>query len=395
MRKHARLAAVSMVLSAVVSASLPASADTSRDEVAKAKQRAAQLAGAARADAAAATSAHDRLLELSALANAALARAEATARAVDAARAEASAADARATASTQAADNARQVVQDYARNAYIAGEHGGQLGSLVALVHSGSATDMLSGLALLDHIGGSLSEALLSLRSAERDQAESAQQVHVTLAGLEQAELDLRHARTEARQAIAHQRTVLADAQARAAATAAQAHQAKTAAEQMSAELAAEIAAARARAAAGGGAALCKGGDISAYPNGQIPVELLCALYGAPAEALREDAASQFNAMSRDYEREFGSAICVADSYRTYERQQQIYQERPGYAATPGTSEHGWARAVDLCGGIQTDGTAQNTWLRLHASQYNWFHPGWADSAGGGPYEPWHWEYAG
>lgn len=79
--------------------------------------------------------------------------------------------------------------------------------------------------------------------------------------------------------------------------------------------------------------------------------------------------------MSKAYEQQFGAPICVADSYRTYERQQLVYAERPGYAATPGTSEMGWARAVDLCGGIQTDGTPQNAWMRLNAAQCNWFHP--------------------
>jgi LAS superfamily LD-carboxypeptidase LdcB len=87
--------------------------------------------------------------------------------------------------------------------------------------------------------------------------------------------------------------------------------------------------------------------------------------------------------------------MCVADSYRTYERQVQLYAERPHYAAHPGTSEHGWGLAVDLCGGIETDGTPQNIWMRTHAAQFGWFHPTWADQGGGGPYEPWHWEFAG
>lgn len=388
------LAAALCALTLVGAGAPAASADTA-DELRDAKRRAAQLTDDATTQRQAATDAQSRLLALSAAANEALAQAERTARAVEAARAEAAGADEAVAAAREASTNARQLVQDYARNAYIAGGSTGELGSLMSLVQSGAATEMLDGLALLDQVGGSVADALANLREAERDEQAAAQQVRLALAGLQRAEQQMRAARLAAQRAVAQQREVLADAKARAVAVAQQAEQAKQTTRELQAELQAEIAAARARALTDTGLAKCNGDDISGYPNGQIPVEMLCPLYGAPAEALRQDAAAQFNAMSRAFEQEFGSPICVADSYRSYERQQQTYQERPGYAATPGTSEHGWARAVDLCGGIERDGTPQNTWLRLNAAQYNWFHPGWADAGGGGPYEPWHWEYAG
>ena len=55
--------------------------------------------------------------------------------------------------------------------------------------------------------------------------------------------------------------------------------------------------------------------------------------------------------------------------------------------------DHGWGVAVDLCGGIQSFGTAEHTWLFTHAPLFGWFHPAWAEPTGSRP-EPWHWEFA-
>ena len=370
-------------------------ADTSHDKLQQARQRAAALDRQARHASGSAAAAHSRLLQLSATANAALAQVQATARAVETAGEQARLADSAARSASAAADAAQVRIFDYARNAYMGAGANGRLAGVMSLLNSGSATDLMDGLALLDKAGDSLSDLLGQLRSAQRESVTAANQAHIALAGMRQAQTDAEQARAAANRAVAAQRALLADAQARAAAVAAQAREAHRNARALAQELAAELAAARARAAAGDAGARCAGGDISGYPNGQIPIALLCPLYGAPAEALRQDAAAQFDAMSHAYQSQFGTPICVADSYRSYERQQEIYAERPEYAATPGTSEHGWARAVDLCGGVESDGTTQNTWMRLNAAQFNWFHPGWADAGGGGPYEPWHWEYAG
>jgi hypothetical protein len=60
----------------------------------------------------------------------------------------------------------------------------------------------------------------------------------------------------------------------------------------------------------------------------------------------------------------------------------------------PGTSNHGWGLAVDLCGGIQTYNTPQYAWMVANAGRFGYLHPTWADP-GNGREEPWHWEYAG
>lgn len=64
-----------------------------------------------------------------------------------------------------------------------------------------------------------------------------------------------------------------------------------------------------------------------------------------------------------------------------------------GMAAVPGTSVHGWGRAVDFEQGgqelaFEMDGYQ---WLVAHASTYGFAQPAWAGPSGSAP-EPWHWE---
>jgi cell wall-associated NlpC family hydrolase len=129
------------------------------------------------------------------------------------------------------------------------------------------------------------------------------------------------------------------------------------------------------------------------YPNGLIPPSAMCPL-GVGNHQLRCDAAAAFRAMSRAYAASFGGPLCVTDSYRTYASQVRLYGEKPALAAVPGTSNHGWGLALDLCGGIQTFGTAQYQWMVADAGRFGFLHPTWADP-GHGREEPWHWEYAG
>src|SRR5215218_9315452 len=129
------------------------------------------------------------------------------------------------------------------------------------------------------------------------------------------------------------------------------------------------------------------------YPNGLIPPSALCEI-GVGSHRLRCDAAAAWKAMSAAYAADTGSPICITDSYRTYASQVRLYGEKPALAAVPGTSNHGWGLAVDLCGGIQTFGTPQYAWMVANAGRFGFLHPTWADR-GNGREEPWHWEYAG
>jgi hypothetical protein len=90
----------------------------------------------------------------------------------------------------------------------------------------------------------------------------------------------------------------------------------------------------------------------------------------------------------------------LTSCYRDFEMQQwwrDYYcgQGSCGMAATPGTSVHGWGRAVDFEQGGQelAFGMSGYEWLVAHASAFGFFQPGWAGPSGGAP-EPWHWEAA-
>jgi cell wall-associated NlpC family hydrolase len=129
------------------------------------------------------------------------------------------------------------------------------------------------------------------------------------------------------------------------------------------------------------------------YPNGLIPPSAMCPL-AVGGHSLRCDAAAAYRAMSTAFTAAFGSPICITDSYRTYASQVRLYGEKPALAAVPGTSNHGWGLAVDLCGGVEHYGTAQYNWMKANAGRFGYLHPDWAEP-GNGREEPWHWEYAG
>ena len=127
------------------------------------------------------------------------------------------------------------------------------------------------------------------------------------------------------------------------------------------------------------------------WANGQIPAETLCAL-GVHRHALRCDAAASYAQLETAYEATFGASLCITDSYRSLGAQKVAFARKPMLAAVPGTSNHGWALAVDLCGGINRAGSAQWTWMTANAGRFGFVQPDWAGPAGEKP-EPWHWEY--
>jgi D-alanyl-D-alanine carboxypeptidase len=130
------------------------------------------------------------------------------------------------------------------------------------------------------------------------------------------------------------------------------------------------------------------------YANGLWPSKALCALYVSPGQRLRRSAALAFNRMSRAYQQQTGSALCVNESYRSYDAQVAIKAALPGLAATPGRSNHGLGLALDLCGGVQEFGAPAHEWMKRNGPRFGWNHPAWAEPSGGLP-EPWHWEFGG
>ncbi|MCW2791802.1 MAG: peptidase, partial [Nocardioides sp.] len=129
----------------------------------------------------------------------------------------------------------------------------------------------------------------------------------------------------------------------------------------------------------------------TAFTNGEAPTQALCTATPDGAQLLRCDAAVAYRLLADAFEGSTGTPLCITDSYRSRLGQERVFAAKPHLAASPGTSVHGWGRAVDLCGGVERFGTAENTWLLAHGPAFGWNHPSWA-AAGGSRPEPWHFE---
>ncbi|WP_053617280.1 D-alanyl-D-alanine carboxypeptidase family protein [Nocardiopsis sp. NRRL B-16309] len=131
--------------------------------------------------------------------------------------------------------------------------------------------------------------------------------------------------------------------------------------------------------------------NANGYPNGLLPQDALCELYDD--KFLRADAAVDFLMLNQKYVEEYGENICITSAYRDLPNQQRVYGEvAPGFAAVPGTSNHGLGQAIDLGCGIQNFRSERWNWMEANGGEYGWHHPAWAKSS---PFEPWHWEYSG
>ncbi|HTL24550.1 MAG TPA: M15 family metallopeptidase [Mycobacteriales bacterium] len=142
------------------------------------------------------------------------------------------------------------------------------------------------------------------------------------------------------------------------------------------------------------GAARCVTSSTGGMSNGQLDPAALCPLWKAPGQRMRTDASRWFDKMSVYHWRKTGKPLCVTDSYRSYARQVDVYRRKPGLAAVPGTSRHGWGLAVDLGCGVAQFGSPAYNWMRANARRFHFVHPSWAEPSGSMP-EAWHWEYTG
>ncbi|GAA3613018.1 hypothetical protein GCM10022223_31480 [Kineosporia mesophila] len=224
---------------------------------------------------------------------------------------------------------------------------------------------------------------------AEKAAADATRATGTALAAARTAD----EARTTADNAVARQQRILDDAQAALGSSRGRVRTAEKKERQLRAALQSERSPDPAANVVTGVTGSCTA-DVTGYPNGEIPLTALCALATAPGQYLRADAAYAFDQLSTAYAQQFGTPICVTDSYRDYATQVRLYATKPQLAARPGTSNHGWGTATDLCGGVQHFGTPEHEWLFVNAPVFGWFHPAWAQPGGSRP-EPWHWEFGG
>ncbi len=139
--------------------------------------------------------------------------------------------------------------------------------------------------------------------------------------------------------------------------------------------------------------------------NGRLPDEVLTTLEGRtdfsgrPVRVLTP-IARDLESMMEAFEAELGVEMLLTDSYRTYERQQSLYDNPNLSAATPGTSKHGWGLAIDM-NTITTNEEGERVekfnspfyeWMSNNAVYYGFHNPAWAQESGSSP-EAHHWEF--
>jgi len=139
-------------------------------------------------------------------------------------------------------------------------------------------------------------------------------------------------------------------------------------------------------------------GAWGGYSNGRIPESQLVPIPWASGEHLRPDAVQALVAMNAAFRQTFGYDLPINDSYRDYASQVEAKRIYGDEAAPPGTSNHGWAMAIDI--GTYTHArisydSATYAWLSANAGRYGWVNPPWAVQGGSGPHEAWHWEFYG
>jgi len=298
-----------------------------------------------------------------------------------------------------AVDRQRAGLGEWARQAYVAGGVLDSSPTIVTLLSGGNTDDVATTKTWLERIGRDRSALITGLQTAlqDRQKATDHAQRAAALAEGTAAQADAAKAARDA--AVQSQRDQLLSLESILAGTQDAAAQADADAARMAQAWTARPPTAGGDIAGGGNRVTgavgdCPGGRTELYANGRIPVSALCPVWGTAGDVLRADAAYAFNQLSVAFDRRFGHPICVTDTYRSYDEQVAVRARRPGLAAVPGTSNHGWGRAADLCGGIQSFGSTTHVWMLLNAPLFGWFHPAWAEPTGPMP-EPWHWEFGG
>lgn len=141
--------------------------------------------------------------------------------------------------------------------------------------------------------------------------------------------------------------------------------------------------------------------------NGELPADLLAPVPTSRQECLLEGmAAESWQLLLIQAERD-GVIIEAGWCYRSLEAQRRTYARNCGstnapkaacdpMTSTPGNSNHGWGRAVDVTsnGRLLTCRSNASAWLEANAADYGWVHPEWA-GCDQPDAEPWHWEWGG
>ena len=364
------------------------------------RAEAARLQHEVEAQQEAVVTAREGLSDLAAQAGAALERHEQAVREQEAARAEQQTQTERLVAAQALLGRKRADIGRWASTTYRSGGAMSDFADLMTLLDAENTDDLSQRLAMLQRVGRMRGEVVNTVAQAEAVQADASRRAQAAALAADLAAERAAAAKQEADRLVAEQAQALSALTALLADTDDAAQTAARQAERLAAaraiaeqrRLAAQAADRRGPNLVVGEVGACAGGNVSRYPNGAIPLSALCPLWGAPGHYLRADAAYAFDRLSEAYAQDYGEPLCVTDSYRSLASQESLYATKPGLAAVPGTSNHGWGTAVDFCGGVESFGSPAHEWMRSHAPLFGFFHPEWAQAGGSRP-EPWHWEF--
>lgn len=138
-------------------------------------------------------------------------------------------------------------------------------------------------------------------------------------------------------------------------------------------------------------------GAWGGHANGQIPAAALCGLSWQATRMLRCDAAAQLELLNAQFRADLGRNLSVNEAYRDLTTQEHYWTCgcTTGPAARPGTSNHGWALAIDING---TSGNGGSYEARKTTAVYQWMAanaPTFGFRENVSIREAWHWEYHG
>jgi hypothetical protein len=139
------------------------------------------------------------------------------------------------------------------------------------------------------------------------------------------------------------------------------------------------------------------GGDFAwgGYENGKIPANALATVEDPRGrKLLMHPLAGAAYERMRDAAMKDGIRLDVGGVYRSFDAQVQTKKDRGDLAATPGTSNHGWAMAMDMENGMNDFNSNTHKWMEANGAKFGWINPPWAVRGGSKP-EPWHWEFWG
>lgn len=139
-----------------------------------------------------------------------------------------------------------------------------------------------------------------------------------------------------------------------------------------------------------------------AYANGKYPASALATtqlFYPGTVNGrqTRKNVQPHADALALAFALKFHKPLYATDGYRDYATQVQLKKEKGPYAATPGTSNHGWGLAFDLASNVNVDTSPEHRWMEQNAARFGFENPWWArnSTTADGMYEPWHWEFKG